>query len=133
MVRLSPAEPLVDAWHQPIRGGTVCVALLPAAGSEARRLRRRLLRQARRHGGDRARLLERLADDPRDSRTPPAELAERRAEGRALDAKQPLGRPRPTSQRSERPWARQLGSDSGWTAAVPLLSERVGTFALRLR
>lgn len=63
----------------------VCVDLLPITAGEGRRLRRRLLRSARR--GDTRELIDRLGGPPSYRRTPPAELAARRAEGRALDAK----------------------------------------------
>jgi hypothetical protein len=63
----------------------VCVDLLPAAGFERRRLRGRLLRQARRLHGEGSWALELLVG--RDRRADPAHLAERRAEARALDAK----------------------------------------------
>jgi hypothetical protein len=65
----------------------VCLDLLPATPAEARRLRRRLLRQARRRElPDRS---TRAAPWERGDRrgADPVELAERRAEGRALDAK----------------------------------------------
>ena len=64
----------------------VCVDLLPAAGFERHRLRRRLLRQARRLHTDSSRPLDRLGGE-RDRSAEPVDLAERRAEARALDAK----------------------------------------------
>jgi hypothetical protein len=65
----------------------VCLDLLPATAAEARRLRRRLLRQARRPEGTAGPLRERLLDRADRRGADPVELAERRAEGRALDAK----------------------------------------------
>lgn len=65
----------------------VCVDLLPAAPGEARRLRRRLLRQARHTPSTARGLLDQLRDSSGRGRAEPAELVERRAETRALDAK----------------------------------------------
>ncbi|UJA21632.1 hypothetical protein HJD18_16345 [Thermoleophilia bacterium SCSIO 60948] len=65
---------------------TVCVDLLPAGGGESRRLRRRLLREARREYGEQPLPLLQLPDQ-RSRKAEPDELAERRAATRALDAK----------------------------------------------
>jgi hypothetical protein len=62
----------------------VCVDLLPAGAGEARRLRRRLLRQARRREQGRGAVIERR---DRRGRAAPSELAERRAGAGALDRK----------------------------------------------
>lgn len=63
----------------------VCVDLLPAPAWRRTRLRRRLEREARRHAG-RTRLLGEQGNQ-QGHRLEPVELAERRAEARALDAK----------------------------------------------
>jgi hypothetical protein len=66
----------------------VCVDLLPTTAAEGRRLRRRLLRSARQRGAAGGMDALEWLDRPQvGRRTPPSELAERRAEGRALDAK----------------------------------------------
>jgi hypothetical protein len=67
-------------------GAIVCVDLLPAPPWRRARLRRRLEREARRLHGEGARVLDRLRGE-RGRRLEPVELAERRAETRALDAK----------------------------------------------
>jgi hypothetical protein len=63
----------------------ICVDLLPASPGEAERLRRRLLRQARRRQRSPRTLGLHGNGDRRGAE--PVELAERRAEARALDAK----------------------------------------------
>jgi hypothetical protein len=67
-------------------GAVVCVDLLPAPAWRRARLRRRLERQARRLLSEGPGLLDRLRGE-RGRRLEPVELAERRAEARALDAK----------------------------------------------
>jgi hypothetical protein len=78
------AAALRDARAEAGERALVCVDLLPAGTGEVRRLRRRLLRQARRRGeGPRARMERR----DRRGRAAPSELAERRAGAGALDRK----------------------------------------------
>ena len=84
------AAALRDARAEADERAVVCVDLLPAAAGESRRLRRRLLRQARwREQGPRA-VTERRE---RRGRAAPWELAERRAGAGALDRK--LRQPEP--------------------------------------
>jgi hypothetical protein len=84
------AAALRDARAEAGEQALVCVDLLPAGAGEARRLRRRLLRQARRHEGGPRALVERRE---RRGRAAPSELAERRAGAAALDRK--LRQPEP--------------------------------------
>jgi hypothetical protein len=66
----------------------VCVDLLPAAGSRAGRLRRRMKRQAGRRGGERRPSVgEVLGGDREAGATDPLELVERRWRGKALESK----------------------------------------------
>jgi hypothetical protein len=64
----------------------VCVDLLPASPGERRRLRRRLLRRAR-HQDHPGALAEPVLEPRRNGRTSPAQLAQRRVAGQAIDAK----------------------------------------------
>jgi hypothetical protein len=75
---------------EPQAGGqaVICVDLMPASGPRRSRLRRRLEREARRlRSGGRRSSIRQLLGDGEASRAEPAELAERRAEARALDNK----------------------------------------------
>lgn len=72
---------------------TVSVDLLPAASRRRSRLRRRLEREARGRGSQRVALSQLLSRDDRSGRSEPVELAERRAEAKALDNKLKDGGP----------------------------------------
>lgn len=71
--------------HHPERA-VIALDLLPASSRERRRLQRRLLRQARRQSAE-SHGQAGLLSGGRPRKAEPAELAERRAEARALDAK----------------------------------------------
>lgn len=84
-----PLQPFASALGalEPARGerACACIDLLPVAGWQRRDWRRRLLRQARRgHAEPRP---VGLPGGERSRKSDPADLAERRAESRALDAK----------------------------------------------
>lgn len=66
---------------------SVHLDLLPAAGRRRSRLTRRLSREARRLGVEHGTLAERLGLDRKKGKSDPATLAERRGQGRGLDAK----------------------------------------------
>jgi hypothetical protein len=72
---------------------SVALDFLPAASVRRVRLRRRLEREARHMRSRRAALNQLLGRDDRASRSEPVELAERRAEARALDNKLKDGGP----------------------------------------
>jgi hypothetical protein len=72
---------------------SVAVDLLPAATLRRSRLRRRLEREARGLRSRRAALSQLLGRDDRNGRSEPVELAERRAEAKALDNKLKDGGP----------------------------------------
>lgn len=77
----------LSALHGPTDSAVVCVDLLPATARQRRRLRKGLLRHARRHTDhDPREILGSLGGDGRERRTP-ADLVSRRADARALDAK----------------------------------------------
>jgi hypothetical protein len=65
----------------------VCVDLLPATGLRAARLRRRMRRQARRHGRGGASLDEVLGGMRESGRRDPVELLDRRELGKGLESK----------------------------------------------
>ncbi|MGV1047226.1 MAG: hypothetical protein ACOYD4_01700, partial [Solirubrobacterales bacterium] len=86
-----PLQPFAAAMAslRPKRGErvTVCVDLLPSAGTRRSRLQRRLKREARRlHGRGRS-FMEVLNNERRSGPVDPGELFERRLVGEALNAK----------------------------------------------
>lgn len=83
-----PLQAIASALKRGDRSEDTVVALdlLPASGRERRRLQRRLLQQARRQATQ-TQPRSGLLSGGRSTRADPAELAERRADSRALDAK----------------------------------------------
>jgi hypothetical protein len=86
-----PLQPFAAAMAslRPKRGErvTVCVDLLPSAGTRRSRLQRRLKREARRLHGQGRSFMEVLNNERRSGPADPGELFERRLVGEALNAK----------------------------------------------
>ncbi|HMJ74013.1 MAG TPA: hypothetical protein VK471_11705 [Solirubrobacterales bacterium] len=85
---LQPFAAAIGRLHSEGEAASVCVDLLPTSGFRARRLRRRLRREARRIHGERrdwAALLN--GDERRRGRPDPEEQVERRGAVQAVDAK----------------------------------------------
>ena len=85
---LQPFAAAIGRAHSGEEETSVCIDLLPASGSRARRLRRRLRREARRLHGERSDWSELLSGEPnRRNRPDPDQQVERRGAVQAVDAK----------------------------------------------
>ncbi|HMT04082.1 MAG TPA: hypothetical protein PKD76_00900 [Solirubrobacterales bacterium] len=84
-----PLQPFASVLAALDKGeeASVHLDLLPAAGRRRSRLTRRLSREARRLGVEHGTFAERLGLDRKKGKSDPATLAERRGQGRGLDAK----------------------------------------------